>query len=82
MDNIFNSNEITIRDQYKRASYLLTPAEISALQHDIPMTQELYNSIIDKIMHMIPSANELLFYILQDSQYDAFMISYAENHLE
>lgn len=78
MKKITNITKSDLHTEFQRTKSILTELEFSALNQEIPMTQELYDSIIDKIMLMIPSSDELLFYILQDSQYKDFMVTYAK----
>lgn len=75
-----NSTKITNLQTYKSYQLiesLLTDSELSAFHHRIPMTQKLYNSLLDKMISHLSPDDEVITHLLLDPQYDAFLTEYA-----
>ena len=77
MNKIISNTDPNLEMEFELLKPFLTKMEISAMNCEIPMTQEIYDSIMDKFMEMGSITEELFFNMLLDSQYDAFMIAYA-----
>lgn len=60
----------------------LTADELAAFRKNIPMTQTLYDSILDKLMFLGSDTEETFFHMLLEPAYETFMLKYAEKTMQ
>lgn len=54
-------------------TFELTEEQLAAVDHQAPMSQEMYDSILDRCEEIGPDADRLFYQMLQDPEFSDFM---------
>lgn len=80
MENKLTNKEIRGINTFLTETFSFTAEQLAAIDHQIPMTQELFDAIIDRCNELGEGADRVFFCMLEE--YPEFMMNGAKKILD